>query len=103
MAAESDEKNTSPLARKRLPWLLAVALLVVGFGLRQTLFSPDPLEVRVERVTRGPVEATVTNSKAGTVEARRRSRIAMPTCIANVRMTCDTTALARCSSAARTR
>ncbi|MGB0620333.1 MAG: efflux RND transporter periplasmic adaptor subunit [Myxococcota bacterium] len=76
MAAESDEKKTSPLARKRLPWLLAVALLVVGFGLRQTLFSPDPLEVRVERVTRGPVEATVTNSKAGTVEARRRSRIA---------------------------
>lgn len=76
MAAASNEKSTSPLARKRLLWLLAVALLVVGFGLRQTLFSPDPLEVRVERVTRGPVEATVTNSKAGTVEARRRSRIA---------------------------
>jgi HlyD family secretion protein len=40
------------------------------------VFAPDPIEVRVESVERGLVESTVSNSKAGTIEARRRSRIA---------------------------
>ena len=54
--------------------LLGLALLI--YGLRQTVLAPDPLVVRVGAVSRGLVEATVTNSKAGTVAARRRSRIA---------------------------
>ena len=33
MAAEPDEKNTSPVVRKRLPWLLALALLVGAIGI----------------------------------------------------------------------
>jgi HlyD family secretion protein len=53
-----------------------VGLVAVGVALRYTVFAPDPIEVRVEPVERGVVESTVTNSKAGTVEARRRSRIA---------------------------
>ncbi len=57
---------------------LAVGLgVVLGLiGLRYTVFAPDPVEVRVGHATRGLVEATVTNSKAGTVAARRRSRLA---------------------------
>lgn len=73
MPAEPDQKSRS---RRLLPWVGVAALLFVGFALRQTVFAPDPIEVRVARVARGRVEATVTNSKAGTVEARRRSRIA---------------------------
>jgi HlyD family secretion protein len=58
-------------------YLLVVAgLVALGFLLRLTVFAPDPVEVRVAVVGRGLVESTVTNSKAGTVEARRRSRIA---------------------------
>jgi len=73
MPSEPDQKSRS---RRLLPWGVVAALLLVGLVLRQTVFAPDPIEVRVERVVRGRVEATVTNSKAGTVEARRRSRIA---------------------------
>ena len=73
MPSEPDQKSRS---RRTLPWIAVAALLLVGFVLRQTVFAPDPIEVRIERVARGRVEATVTNSKAGTVEARRRSRIA---------------------------
>jgi len=39
------------------------------------LIFPDPIPVTVYRLTRGTVEETVTNSKAGTVKARRRAKI----------------------------
>ena len=64
------------LSKKFLPIIVVLALLLSGFVLRYTLFATDPIEVRVRPVERGVVESTVTNSKAGTVEARRRSRIA---------------------------
>jgi HlyD family secretion protein len=63
----------------------AVRLLVLGVlvgggvALRQTVLAPKPVEVRVERVSRGRVESTVTNSRAGTVRARRRARLAPET------------------------
>lgn len=56
--------------------LVPAGLILLGVLLRATVFSPDPVPVRVVEVGRGRVESTVTNSKAGTVEARRRSRIA---------------------------
>ncbi len=57
-------------------FLLAVVVVaVVGFLLRVTVFRPDPVPVTVYRASRGTVEETVTNSKAGTVKARRRSKI----------------------------
>ncbi len=53
---------------------LVVAALI--FLLRMTVFAPEPVEVRIAVVERGTVQSTLSNSKAGTVEARRRSRIA---------------------------
>jgi HlyD family secretion protein len=66
----------SGLSRRSIYLLALVALIAVGFGLRLTVFAPDPVEVRIAEVARGTVQSTITNSKAGTVEARRRSRIA---------------------------
>ena len=60
--------------RRRLPILLAVfvALVVV---LRFTLLRPEPVSVRVAPVEIARVEATVTNSKAGTIRARHRAKL----------------------------
>jgi HlyD family secretion protein len=58
-----------------------IAIGVVGgiALLRATVLAPDPVEVRAVAVETGRVEATVTNSKAGTVRARRRSRVTAET------------------------
>ncbi len=56
--------------------ILIVAVLVgAGFALRYTVFVPDPVPVTVFRVAKGLVENTVTNSKVGTVETRRRAEL----------------------------
>ncbi len=68
--------NDAGRARSLLPLVILVGLILLGVVLRYTIFAPDPLAVRVQPVERGLVESTVSNSKAGTVEARRRSRIA---------------------------
>jgi HlyD family secretion protein len=54
-------------------------LSLAGVALRLTLLAPNPVEVRVVTVERGRVEATLTNSKAGTVRARLRSRLTAET------------------------
>lgn len=61
----------------RWPRRLLVVAVVAGAGvaLRYTVFRPDPVPVTVFRVSRGTVEETVSNSKAGTVKARRRAKI----------------------------
>jgi len=53
--------------------LLALGLAVVV--LRWTVLAPALVPVRVVRVDRGHVEATVSNSRAGTVKARRRAKL----------------------------
>lgn len=58
--------------RRTLVLLALVAIVVLA---RFTVFAPQPLEVEVVAVERGTVESTVTNSKAGTVETRRRARL----------------------------
>ncbi len=63
-------------SRQSVYAIALAALIVFVLLLRATVFAPDPIEVRVAPVERGTVQATLTNSKAGTVEARRRSRIA---------------------------
>ena len=63
-------------SRKLLTLFVVGILIAIGLILRATIFAPDPVEVRLVAVEPGVVESTVTNSKAGTVEARRRSRIA---------------------------
>lgn len=61
-------------------WLIRIAAIVVivlaGFALRKTVLRPEPIEVRAEPVAKGRVEETVTNTRAGTVKARRRAQLA---------------------------
>ena len=73
MPSQTDDHGSS---RNLLPILFVSILVLAGVALRFTVFAPEPVEVRTALVERGTVESTVTNSKAGTVEARRRSRIA---------------------------
>ena len=60
--------------RKWLPRILIVIALV-AVALRFTVFRPEPVFVKVARVERSLVEATITNSKAGTIRARQRARL----------------------------
>lgn len=61
-------------------WVIRIAVLLVlvagGFALRATLLRPEPIEVQAAAVARGRVEETVTNTRAGTVKARRRAQLA---------------------------
>jgi HlyD family secretion protein len=52
-----------------------LGLVAAAVALRLTLFAPDPLAVTVATVDRGAVEETVTNTRAGTIEARRRAKL----------------------------
>lgn len=54
---------------------MLLVLVALGFALRRTVLKPEPMEVRVIEAARGQVEETVTNSRAGTVKARRRAQI----------------------------
>jgi HlyD family secretion protein len=54
---------------------LIAVLIVAVVGIRATLLRPPPVPVTVFRVAPGRVEATVTNSKAGTVKTLRRSAL----------------------------
>ncbi|MFN7943508.1 MAG: efflux RND transporter periplasmic adaptor subunit [Thermoanaerobaculia bacterium] len=66
-----------PRLRRNLLILLAFAAVVAaGAGY---LLRPQPIPVQVARVARGRVEQTATNSRAGTVKARRRARLSPDT------------------------
>lgn len=58
---------------------MVVAAVIVGVpvALKFTVFKPKPIEVRVHRVAKGRVEEAITNSRAGTVKARRDARISV--------------------------
>jgi HlyD family secretion protein len=58
-------------------WLLRL-LIPIGVAaliLRFTVYRSESLPVKVVPVERAVVEATITNSKAGTIRARRRARL----------------------------
>jgi HlyD family secretion protein len=61
-------------------WAIRIVILAVlvaaGLALRATVFRPKPIEVQAQPASRGRVEATVTNTRAGTVKARRRAQLA---------------------------
>src|SRR6266566_3194047 len=68
--------------RRVLKWTLGLLALAAGLFIVVNLgrgiykvVRPDPVPVTVYRLARGTVEETVTNSKAGTVKARRRAKI----------------------------
>jgi HlyD family secretion protein len=68
----------APTFGRRRRWVLLLggaAAAASGAALRLTLFAPPPVPVRVAPVERSRVEETVTNSRAGTVKARRRARL----------------------------
>ena len=66
----------SGLSRKTVYLTVLGAIVALVLILRMTVFAPDPVEVRVEASPAAPCSRRSRNSKAGTVEARRRSRIA---------------------------
>jgi HlyD family secretion protein len=65
----------------RIPrWLIVViGLVAVAVALRFTVFRPKPVPVRVARVELGTVEEIITNTRAGTVKARRRAKLSPQT------------------------
>lgn len=52
-----------------------VVILALGWLAVRHLWRVEPVPVRVAVVERGAVEESVTNSRAGTVEARRRAKL----------------------------
>ena len=66
-----------PHPARRWPLRVAVLAALIGGGvaLKLTVLAPEPVAVNVVAVERGRVEATVTNSRAGTVMARVRARL----------------------------
>jgi HlyD family secretion protein len=64
-----------PSDRRRKALIAAVAVVGSAALLRLTLCAPEVVRVEVAAVERGPVEQTVSNSRAGTVKARRRAKL----------------------------
>jgi HlyD family secretion protein len=56
--------------------LVVLGVLALAAVVRLWLFAPERVPVRVASVETGRVEETVTNSRAGTVKARRRAKLA---------------------------
>ena len=64
------------MKRKIVGWILFLLVLAaVGLGIRHIL-RPKPVKVSLGTATRGMVERTVANTRAGTVKACRRARLA---------------------------
>src|SRR5574340_175063 len=60
---------------KLLPYLAVLLLLAVAAWY---FTRPEPVRVQLAKVERGTVEATVSNTRAGTVKACRRAKLAPP-------------------------
>jgi HlyD family secretion protein len=68
--AQQDKRNTFI---RYLPWLAGLVLLAVAAWY---FTRPAPLRVQLVKVERGMVEATVSNTRAGTVKPCRRAKLA---------------------------
>jgi HlyD family secretion protein len=55
--------------------LVAVGIVGAVFLLEATVLAPEPIPVKTTTVSRGIIDSTVTNSKAGTIRARQRARL----------------------------
>jgi HlyD family secretion protein len=64
-------------------WLIRALILAAAIAavllLRATVLAPQPVPVRTVEVATGLVEETVTNSRAGTVKAKRRAKLSPDT------------------------
>jgi HlyD family secretion protein len=58
-------------------WLLLSLLAIVGVALllRATILAPEAIPVKAVRLELGPVQSTITNTKAGTIRARLRAEL----------------------------
>ena len=70
----SQQRKRNPFFRYLL-WLAVLALLAVAAWY---FTRPKPVSVQLVKVERGLVEATVSNTRAGTVKACRRAKLAPP-------------------------
>lgn len=61
--------------KRYLPWLAGLVLLAIAVWY---FTRPAPIMVQLAKVERGLVEATVNNTRAGTVKACRRAKLAAP-------------------------
>lgn len=62
--------------KRTFRWLVVIVVVAAAVVvLRLTVLAPKPVEVAVARAERGPVEATVTNTRAGTVKVRHRASL----------------------------
>ncbi len=60
---------------KYLPYLAALLMLAIAAWY---FTRPDPIRVQLVKAERGTVEATVNNTRAGTIKACRRAKLAPP-------------------------
>jgi len=70
----SQQSKRNPFFRY-LPWVVVLALLAAAAWY---FTRPKPVSVQLVKVERGVVEATVSNTRAGTVKACRRAKLAPP-------------------------
>ena len=65
---------------KKMPRIAIIAGVIIALVLTTWyLTRPEPIEVELAAISRGMVEATVVNTRAGTVKACRRSNLAPAT------------------------
>jgi HlyD family secretion protein len=61
--------------RKRTPWIILALVALAGGAAFWIYTRPDPVAVVVRPVSRGLVERSVANTRAGTVKACRRAKL----------------------------
>ncbi len=62
-----------------LKWLVVLVMIGVGVWVWWSVTRPEPIPVVLVEMERGAVESTVANTRAGTVEACRRSKLSPAT------------------------
>jgi HlyD family secretion protein len=67
------------MSRLSLKWALAAVVVIVLLLLIWRGTRPDPVGVSLQTITRGTVERTVANTRAGTVKACRRAKLSPST------------------------
>ncbi len=61
------------MSRNQKRIIFIIAIVVLGIFIAMKLSAPNPIKVTVHSVERGDVEATVANTRAGTIKACRRA------------------------------
>jgi HlyD family secretion protein len=63
------------LRKWRFRALVVIGIIAAVFLLKATVLAPEPIPVKTTVVSRGIIDSTVTNSKAGTIRARQRAHL----------------------------